>query len=61
MSAEPVIEVVRFNQAVNRLEVMRGMSNVPDRLFFRLLRKYPVVNFKTEDKNFRIFNLGEFK
>jgi len=52
---EPVFTVERFNQAANRLEVMRGILDVPNKLIGRLLRRFAAINVTSEGKNFRMF------
>jgi len=58
VSTEPVITVTRFNQAANRLEVMRGIIDAPNKLFARLIQKYKAFNLRQHNKNFRFFDLG---
>ena len=37
---EPRFSIARFNQAALRLEVLRGLERVPNRLMLRVLRRY---------------------
>ena len=54
--------VVRFNQAVNRLEVLREIKEAPEKLFVRMTKKCKVWNMVEEVNgklhNFRFTDLG---
>jgi hypothetical protein len=58
LKEEPYIDGTRFNQASNRLEIMRGITNAPDKLLVRLLTKYGAIHFVENGIDYRLTDGG---
>jgi hypothetical protein len=55
---EPYIDVTRFYQASNRLEIMRGIVSARHKLLVRLLTKYGAIHFVEDGMDYRMTGRG---